>query len=188
MELDDYDIHCAKLFEEGIISQHHGDTSILSLSNKSDCFILDIPKKAEQQFRKNFLLKANERILLARDTSAWNQRDEGLVLTDRRIVYVPQHYSDNQCLYIVKLGAFIHVTHNADAVLFWNTEDSFFAIPKNYFFKKRWKSYDFDRAIHQLSDILDQMSNKSPLDNIDNRYPHGQIIPIVYNLHKYAEV
>ena len=178
MEQDDYDIHCTKLFEEGIRSRRHGDTVITTLCNKQDCFILYIPPKAEQQFRKHFMLKADERILLARDTSTWNRRNEGLVMTNKRIIFIPRHYVDNKELYIIRFNSFMHVTSNAHSVLFWHTETSFFAIPKRFFFKPKWKSYDFDRAIAQLGDILERMSTQRP---------HGKIIPIACNLHKYAE-
>ena len=47
MERYDYDFHCTKLFEEGVRAHRYGDVSIIHQSNDVDCFILDIPAKAE---------------------------------------------------------------------------------------------------------------------------------------------
>ena len=69
MERYDYDFHCTKLFEEGVRAHRYGDVSIIHQSNDVDCFILDIPAKAEEMFRENFKLRNDETILLARDTS-----------------------------------------------------------------------------------------------------------------------
>ena len=88
MERYDYDFHCTKLFEEGVRAHRYGDVSIIHQGNDADCFILDIPAKVEEMFRENFKLRNDETILLARDTSIWNNRTEGLVITNRRIVYI----------------------------------------------------------------------------------------------------
>ena len=83
MERYDYDFHCTKLFEEGVRAHRYGDVSIIHQSNDADCFILDIPGKVEEMFRENFKLRQDEIILLARDTSIWNNRTEGLVKIGR---------------------------------------------------------------------------------------------------------
>ncbi len=52
MERYDYDFHCTKLFEEGVRAHRYGDVSIIHQGNDVDCFILDIPAKVEEMFRR----------------------------------------------------------------------------------------------------------------------------------------
>jgi len=162
MDLYDYDIHCTKLFEESVCSHRRGDVPIIKQRNALDCFIVDIPAKADRLFIKNFLLRENERILLARDTSAWNTRTEGLVITDMRIVYIPRKQGANNNLYIVRYDSCLHINSNSHSVLFWSDDENYLAVPKNFFFKARWKTYDFDRSIDQLTRILELMGQAHP--------------------------
>lgn len=98
-------------------------------------------------FRENFKLRNDETILLARDTSIWNNRTEGLVITNRRIVYIPKCIGSNKDIYVINYADCQHINTNTDSVLFWKSNESYLAIPKSFFFKARWKTYDFDRSI-----------------------------------------
>ena len=146
------------LFADGVKEQHPGDLPIIQQQNGKDCFILEIPPKDSDLFKQNFLLDDDETILLARDTSTWNKRKEGLVITDRRIVYIPGKRDPHGRRYVIDFGSFIQVTYDAQRLLFWSSEDNFFAIPSVFFFKARLKSYDADRAIHMLSKMLTKIA------------------------------
>lgn len=146
------------IFSEGVRTHRKGDLPIINNTNGKDCFILDIPEEIESKFRKNFQLDEQEVIMMARDTSPWNTRKEGLVITDRRIVYIPgkTDFSCSKC--IVELNSFNKVTYDAKALLFWGTEKTFFPIPANFFFKSKMKSYDVDRATKNLGKLLSKIA------------------------------
>jgi len=149
-----------ELFEEGVRAHTKGDLPIINLHNGKDCFILDVPKETQAKFRANFSLEEYEEILMARDTSAWNNRKTGLVITNLRIVYIPEEKESQRQRYIVGLDSFIRVTFDSQSLLFWNTEETFFAIPAKNFFKSRMKSYDVDRATQNLAKLLQHIRNQ----------------------------
>lgn len=150
-----------QLFTDGVKEHRPGDLPILHQQNGKDCFILEIPSKDCTLFKQNFLLDEDETILLARDTSAWNTRKEGLVITDRRLVYIPGRKDPHGRRYVIDFGTFTQVTYDAQALLFWSSEDSFFTIPNMFFFKYRLKSYDADRAIQVMSKVLTKIAQLS---------------------------
>lgn len=153
--------------------------SIIHQSNDADCFILDIPGKVEEMFRENFKLRQDEIILLARDTSIWNNRTEGLVITNRRIVYIPQCIGSNKNIYVINYADCQQINTNTNSVLFWKNAESYLAIPKSFFFKTRWKTYDFDRSIEQLTILLTKMGEAHSL--------HNNTAHLAYITNKYAE-
>lgn len=150
-----------QLFSEGVKEHHPGDLPIIQQRNGKDCFILEIPANDSKLFKHNFLLDDDETILLARDTSLWNKRKEGLVITDKRIVYIPGNKDPHGRRYVIDFGSFIQVTYDAQRLLFWSSEENFFAIPSSFFFKSRLKSYDADRAIHMLSKVLTKIAKQN---------------------------
>ena len=50
-------------------AHRYGDVSIIHQSNDADCFILDIPAKMEEMFRKNFKLRQGEAHSLHNNTA-----------------------------------------------------------------------------------------------------------------------
>lgn len=103
-------------------------------SNDSDLFIYpNIPDSVKNDIRRNFKLLLDEEILYVRDSSFWDDRNQGLVVTDCKIVCIPDNdniddkiviewkdvdyveYKD-ECLYFFGYGdrsnnCPIHVTH-----------------------------------------------------------------------------
>lgn len=149
-----------ELFEEGVKAHKQGDLPIINNHNGRDCFIIDVPEETQAKLRTNFTLDEDEEILMARDTSTWNNRKTGLVITNQRIVYIPESQDSQRQRYVVNLDSFIRVTFDAKALLFWNTEETFFAIPAKNFFKSRMKSYDVDRATKNLAKLLQSIRNQ----------------------------
>ena len=148
------------IFSEGVKAHRKGDLPIIKNTNGKDCFILNIPEKVESKFKKNFQLDEDETIMMARDTSPWNTRKEGLVITDRRIVYIPGHIDLSCSKCIVELDSFYKVTYDAKSLLFWGTEKTFFPIPAHFFLKSKMKSYDVDRATKNLGKLLGKIAKR----------------------------
>lgn len=112
-------------------------------------------------------------------TSLWNNRTEGLVITNRRIVYIPKHRGSNKNIYVINYDSCQQIDTNIDSVLFWNSDESFLAVPKSFFFKTRWKTYDFDRSITQLTLLLKKMGAAHT--------HHNKRVQLAYIMNKYAE-
>lgn len=149
-----------QLFEEGVKAHNKGDQPIIKNHNGRDCFILDIPEDIKVKCKTNFALEDTEVILMVRDTSAWNNRKTGLIITTKRIIYIPDDSDSARNRYVISLNSFIRVTYDAKSLLFWKTEETFFAIPAKYFFKSRTKSYDVDRATLNLGRLLQKLRNQ----------------------------
>lgn len=103
-------------------------------SNDSDLFIYpNIPEDVKNDVRRNFQLLLDEEILYVRDSSFWNNRNQGLVITDCKVVLILDNddmnnkiilewenidyveYKD-ECLYFFGYGdrsnnCPIHITH-----------------------------------------------------------------------------
>lgn len=61
--------------------------------NGTDCLLLDISDTIKSSIRSNFDLGLDEQILWVRDTSFWGNKNQGLVITDKQIVYIPDNDS-----------------------------------------------------------------------------------------------
>lgn len=153
------------MFTQGVTSPKHGNTPILQYHNGTDCFILTLPPSAEEKFRDKFRIHDDENILLARDTTMLNNRSEGLVITDQRIVYKPNGESSKHNAYSFDLAAFKRVSYSESALMFWNTKESSFSIPFRFFLKWRMKSYDLENACRQLGKLLEKMARSKTTDD-----------------------
>lgn len=145
------------LFCEGVASRQQGELPIISNDNGRDCMISHIPAKANLEFKENFEIGDEETILLARDTSPWNNRKEGLVITNKQIIYIPDHLDKSSSKYIIKMADTKKVTYDNKAIIFWRSEETFLPIPLNYFFKARSNSYDIEAAGKNLASLLDKL-------------------------------
>lgn len=104
--------------------------------NNTDCMTLwEHKEKNNSEFptyRKNFGIGLDEEILFTRDTSSWNDKDEGLVITDKAIYYHP--YSES---YAIRWTDIDHVVYKEYSFYFYNVrEEQLMEIEKKYFFKK----------------------------------------------------
>ena len=69
------------IFKSGVMPllRHH---------NNNDCLILNISDSDKSIIRNNFGLGLDEQILWVRDTSFWSSKNQGLVITDKQIVFL----------------------------------------------------------------------------------------------------
>lgn len=71
--------------------------SITNEANESDCMVHPkIPEEAKSLARQNFGIGYDEKILFIRDTSFWDSRNQGLVLTDCNIYCIPDNDSPDE--------------------------------------------------------------------------------------------
>lgn len=63
----------------------------LNEDNKIDCLYKNIPSQTKADARKNFKVSYDEIIIFIRDTSFWNNRNQGLVITNYAIYCIPDN-------------------------------------------------------------------------------------------------
>ena len=76
------------IFKRGVMSllRHH---------NNNDCLILNISDSDKSAIRNNFGLELDEQILWVRDTSFWSSKNQGLVITDKQIIFIHDNDTPN---------------------------------------------------------------------------------------------
>lgn len=102
------------IFKQGVMSllHHH---------NNSDCLILNISESDKSVVRSYFDLSLDEQILWVRDTSFWGSKNQGLVITDKQIVWIPDNDKpdDKSC---AEFNDIHHVEYREMSLFFWNYE------------------------------------------------------------------
>lgn len=64
--------------------------------NDIDCCFWQISDSIKNDVRQNFGISFNEDIIFVRDTSFWNNRNQGLVITNEAIYYIPDNENPDQ--------------------------------------------------------------------------------------------
>ena len=73
-------------------TKYYMDLKTLIEPNGTDLFVYPlIPDDVKYQIRRNFDLSLDEEILYVRDSSSWNDRNQGVVLTDCGIIWIPDN-------------------------------------------------------------------------------------------------
>lgn len=121
--------------------------------NDSDCFAGRIPEDVKGNVRQNFGIDYSETVLFVRDTSFWNSRDQGLVVTDGGVYCIPDSDSpDDKIAFawsVVK-----NVVYKDSVLYFWGYGDDtdYCQIHISYFMK-----HEDDGKARRLGNRLAQM-------------------------------
>lgn len=106
------------------------------VGNVTDCMTLEEHHSDNYTdypiYRRNFNIPLNEQILFTRDTSSWDNRDEGLILTDKAIYFLPKEDED---LKKYRWTEITRVEYKEYSFYFSIYECSSIEISKKYFFK-----------------------------------------------------
>lgn len=136
---------------EGVFSmyawKHEGEL------NDCDCFAGRIPEDVKGSVRQNFGIDFSEDVLFVRDTSFWNSRDQGLVITSSGVYCIPDNDSPDD-----KIAFSWDIVKNViykDSVLYffgYGDETDYCQIHISFFMKD-----DDDRKAYRLGNKLAQM-------------------------------
>ena len=127
---------------------------------QNDCFAYpQVPEDAKSLVRQNFDISYDEQVLFIRDTSFWDSRNQGLVITDGGIYCIPDN--DKLDEKIVLPWSIIHHVEYKDLVLYFfgyeNNADNC-PIHMSYFMKN--EDYDKARRIGQsLAETFTSMAH-----------------------------
>ncbi|MBO5538022.1 MAG: hypothetical protein J5971_03105 [Prevotella sp.] len=143
--------------------------------NDIDCCFRQIPDSIKNDVRQNFGIGFNEDIIFVRDTGFWNNRDQGLVITNEAIYCIPDNDNPDQKIYL-PWNILKNVVYR-DMVLYffgYGGEDDNCPIHISYF----TKSSDETKQVQvgrRLATILTGVCNlftppKDPLDEVCEKY------------------
>lgn len=120
-------------------------------NNTSDCIISEIPEYIKSQIRQNFGISYNENILFVRDTSFWDDRDQGLVITDEKIHCIPDNDSPDEKIEL--FWWYIDRVEYKDEVLyFWNNSNNepYGCVHISFFLKDDSEAYKIGKKMANL--------------------------------------
>ena len=138
------------------------DTNLRGLNNGSDLFIYPVPDYAIHLLRNNFQLNIDEIVLYARDTSFWNNKNQGTVVTDWGVRHICDNDSINQIVQIKWIDV-LYVEYNGESLYFFFDEErnNHYAIHISQFLKENNLSYG-----RKLADIFTRMAKTQDIEKI----------------------
>ena len=138
------------IFKRGVMSllRHH---------NNNDCLILNISDSDKGNIRNNFGLELDEQILWVRDTSFWSNKNQGLVITDKQIVYIPDNDKPDDRLNI-EFNDIQHVEYREMSLFVWNYQNEYCQLGLGLFFKDTTESNELIADAKTLANVLTNMA------------------------------
>ena len=134
-----------------------GVTPLLRHSNNNDCLILSISESDKGSVRNNFGLGLDEQILWVRDTSFWSNKNQGLVITDKQIVYIPDNDKPDDRLNI-EFNDIQHVEYREMSLFVWNYQNEYCQLGLGLFFKDTTESNELIADAKTLANVLTNMA------------------------------
>ena len=130
-------------------------------------------------FRINFNVGSNEELLYCRDTSFWDNRDQGTVVTDKGIRVIPDNDKPSEIIEIW-WEDIVDVTYKDELFYFWYSENkeegSASYVHESFFFKDNINKYNSA----QLAGLFQKLA-KAAIPQI----PPGQLV--IQEMDKYEE-
>lgn len=138
------------IFKRGVMSllRHH---------NNNDCLILNISDSDKSAIRNNFGLGLDEQILWVRDTSFWSSKNQGLVITDKQIIFIHDNDTPNDKTYI-EFNDINHVEYREMSLFVWNYQEEYVQFRLGLFFKDSTESNELIEDAKQLAKVLTEMA------------------------------
>ena len=128
--------------------------------NGSDLFACpEIPDNIKHNVKRNFNLSIDEEILFFRDTSFWNDRNQGLVITDCRVVCISDNDKPNEIISFTWENV-DHVEYIDECLYFFGEQRddncpihlSYFLKDVNEINKKKWSGVLFSNLFSKLAE------------------------------------
>lgn len=134
------------------------------LANGSDLFVTNIPDSAIHSFRNNFQLHIDEIVLYARDTSFWNEKNQGTVVTDWGVTCVPDNDHMDQIIQI-PWEKVLYVEYSGETFYFFENENrnDHYAIHVSHVLKETSQYY-----AKKLAEIFTEMAKTQVVETIDD--------------------
>lgn len=152
-----------------------------SRHNGTDCLLIDISDSVKSLVRSNFELGLDELILWVRDTSWWGSKNQGLVITDKQIVHIPDNDNPDK-KYCFEFNDIHHAEYREMSIFIWDYEEQYVSLPVGAFFKESEESSDLIRDAKRLAEALTEMAKfaghtetKTVFDELDEYIRENQL-------------
>lgn len=119
--------------------------------------ILNISDSDKSAIRNNFGLELDEQILWVRDTSFWSSKNQGLVITDKQIIFIHDNDTPNDKTYI-EFNDIHHVEYREMSLFVWNYQEEYVQFRLGLFFKDSTESNELIEDAKQLAKVLTEMA------------------------------
>ena len=139
--------------------------------NDSDLFIYpNIPSDVKHKIRINWGIELDEEILYVRDSSFWNDRNQGLVITDCGVICIPDNDDMDDRVHILWENV-EHVEYKDELLYFfgYGDRDNNYPIHISHFLKNG-SDFDKQRAGDIFQRIFTRMAQTQIPENEDDIY------------------
>ena len=135
-----------------------------NLANGSDLFVSNIPDNAIHSFRNNFQLHIDEIILYARDTSFWNDKNQGTVVTDWGVTCIPDNDHMDRIIQI-PWEKVLYVEYSGETFYFFESENrnEHYSIHVSHILKDTNQYY-----AQKLAEIFTEMAKSQVSETIND--------------------
>lgn len=99
----------------------------------------------------------DEQILWVRDTSFWSSKNQGLVITDKQIIFIHDNDTPNDKTYI-EFNDIHHVEYREMSLFVWNYQEEYVQFRLGLFFKDSTESNELIEDAKQLAKVLTEMA------------------------------
>ena len=135
-----------------------------SINNNNDLFVYPVPDSAIHSFRNNFQLHIDEIVLYARDTSFWNEKNQGTVVTDWGVTCVPDNDHMDRIIQI-PWEKILYVEYSGETFYFFENENrnDHYAIHVSHVLKETNQYY-----AKKLAEIFTEMAKTQTTETLDD--------------------
>lgn len=139
---------------------------LTSYDNNSDCFILNIPDTKKRDFRQNFNIPLDETILMGRDTSFWNNANQGVVITDKNIYILLDNDSADD-IEILSWNRIESVKYQ-DACIYFNIDGEPYGYGIGCFLKSSGNENNDLQSAQRLATIFESIAKSIETIQLEN--------------------
>lgn len=139
---------------------------LTSYDNNNDCFILNIPDTKKRDFRQNFNIPLDETILMGRDTSFWNNANQGVVITDKNIYILLDNDSDDD-IEILSWNRIESVKYQ-DAGIYFNIDGEPYGYGIGCFLKSSGNENNDLKSAQRLATIFESIAKSIETIQLEN--------------------
>ena len=142
------------------------------------CMMTNISDTAKASIRDNFNLNIDEQILFFNDTSFFGNKNQGLVITNKRLAYIPDN--DEEDVYSFAFNDIKRVEYREMQIYLWgygDDEDNA-PLPLNSFFSFNGETSAVKTEAQKIAAILDKMAGHveetTPIDELVSYLDEGK--------------
>ena len=121
------------------------------------CMMINISDTDKASVRENFRIDIDEQILFFNDTSFFGNRNQGLVITNKRLVWIPDNNKEDVCSFAFNIIQ--RVEYREMQIYLWGYENDNVPLPLKIFFNFNGETSAVKTEAQKIAAVLDNMVN-----------------------------